>query len=126
MKDKGLKNDLVLRLSGKAEIPSELQIGYNYDVHAQGCVTSLTESDKNDGTHVITYKFEPILIVLITDKGETLKLKDARSKSQLLRGAIWHMWKLDNKDVSQDDYYDRVMDGIIGNIGDVVQMFYRE
>ena len=80
MLDKTLKNSFVVKFSGKAEIPTNLEIGFNYLISAQGTVTSLTESDNDDGTHTIYYKFEPVHVDMISDKGEKIKIKDVAGK----------------------------------------------
>jgi hypothetical protein len=89
MKDETLRNDHVLKLTGKAELPNSLEIGTNYEVKIKGSITSLTEADKFDGTHVIYYKFEPVLIEVINEIGKTLKLKDKRRVSQKIRNMAW-------------------------------------
>jgi hypothetical protein len=92
MRDPTLKNDLVVKFVGKAEIPSELQIGKNYLIHATGTITAFTEADKNDGTHVIYYRFEPVHIDMIDERGEKIKLKDPRKNSQKIRNFLWKVW----------------------------------
>ena len=123
MIDKTLKNDHVLKLTGKAELPSELVIGNNYDVTLKGTITSVTETDKNDGTHVLYYKFEPVNIEVITDKGETLKLKDTRSYSQLFRARMWKKWQDANSQLSFDDWYGRLMQRLIQQADEIASMY---
>lgn len=123
MLDPEKRNTLVLRLSGKAELPSELKIGFNYLVHLQGTITALTESDNNDGSHTFYYKFQPILVELITETGETLKLKDARSLSQRLRACFWKDWQDENVNCEFEDFYARLMQELIKEHKQISEMF---
>ena len=119
-------NSYMLKLTGKAELPRDISIGNNYHVSLEGSVPSVTESDNNNGTHDRIYTFKPVKIELLDEKGETLKLKDARRKSQLLHGALWHAWKFDDKGLDKDVYYEKAMSGIIKNIGEIIEMYFDE
>jgi len=88
-KDLDKTDDHFIKLVGKANIPQGLEIGNNYGVRLSGTITATTESDKNDGSHAIYYKFEPVIVVVITDKGESIRAKDTRSLSQLFRARCW-------------------------------------
>ena len=123
MKDESVKNDHVLKLSGKAELPDALKIGNNYGITLQGTVTSITEIDKNDGSHVLYYKFEPIHIEVINEKGEAIKLKDTRSSSQLFRARLWTEWKNSKSDSTFDDWYGRLMQRMIRSAEEIASMY---
>lgn len=118
-------NDYVVRLTGKASIPEALLIGQNYELHLQGTVTSLTESDKNDGSHVFYYKFEPVVVELITDKGESIKAKDPRSMSQLFRARLWKQWQSNADGLTFDQWYERLMMNLIQHAPEVADMYFK-
>lgn len=112
-----------LRLTGKAELPEEVSIGHNYKVELEGSITAITESDNHDGSFNKMYRFEPVLATLITEKGETLKLKDARSLSQQLRACFWKDWKDNENQASFQDFYDRLMIELIKEHKQISEMF---
>lgn len=116
-------NDYFVRLGGKANIPEPLEIGRNYKLTVQGTVTSLTESDKQDGSHVIYYKFEPILMELIDDMGESIKAKDTRSYSQLFRARMWKFWNASPNDMSFEDWYAKLMSHLIQQADEIAEMY---
>lgn len=102
-------------MSGKAELPSELSLGKNYKITIGGSITSQTDSDNQDGTLTRYYKFEPILVELIDEKGERIHARDVRSRSQQLRSLIWKNWRDNGENIEFDKYYDEVMLEIINS-----------
>jgi hypothetical protein len=113
----------LLKLSGKAELPKEIAPGHNYHISLSGSVPSVTETDNEDGTFTRTYTFKPIKIELLEPTGETLKLKDTRSKSQLFRAQVWKAWKDSPEDRTFDEYYEKLMQNLINFAPDIVQMY---
>lgn len=116
-------NSHILRLQGKAELPRAIDIGSNYHVSLEGSITNFTESSNDDGTHDRIYTFKPVKLELLDPRGETLKLKDARSKSQLWRARVWAVWKEQNIGMPFEKWYDSVMDNMIYAAPEVLQMY---
>ncbi len=116
-------NSHILKFQGKAELPQEVSIGHNYHVSAEGSVTSVSETDNEDGTHNRTYTFKPVRIELLTDKGEMLKLKDPRSNSTLLRSLLYKKWVNAASSDSFEDFYTKVIYGIMRDIDEVVDKY---
>ena len=102
-----------IKLQGKAELPSPLEAGKNYKVEIEGSITQEILTDNQDGTGTKGFKFEPILVNLVDEKGERIKAKDTRSRSQQLRSVIWKRWKDENRPIEFDDFYDKEMLAII-------------
>lgn len=113
----------ILRLQGKAELPREVKIGSNYHISLEGSISNFTQNDNEDGTHNRTYTFKPVKIELLDPLGETLQLKDARSKSQLWRARCWGIWKNQNINMPFDEWYDKVMDAMIIDGAMVTEMY---
>lgn len=113
----------ILKLQGKAEMPREVAIGSNYHISMEGSITNFTEVDNEDGTHSRVYTFKPIKIDLLDPRGEALKLKDTRSKSQLFRARCWAIWKEQNVQAPFDQYYDQIMEAITRDAAMVLQMY---
>lgn len=116
-------NSHFLKLSGKSELPEAIEIGYNYHVSLEGSITSCTESDNEDGTCNRMYTFRPVKLEILTNQGKSLKLKDTRKKTQLLRGRLWGIWKNLNTDIDFDTWYDRLMNNVIQNADEIVSMY---
>ena len=113
MKDEKALHDYLIKLSGKAAIPQPLKIGYNYSIKADGTITKIIESDNEDGSHQYVHQFEPVIMEVIDEKGERIKVKDTRRRSQQLRSVIWKEWQASNQELDPDDYYEKVMLSII-------------
>lgn len=102
-----------IRLSGKAEIEKPLPIGHNYKVVLEGSITAETTSDNDDGSKTHTFLFKPVLVETIDPKGERLRAKDIRSRSQQLRSLLWRKWKDTNEPIEFETWYDKEMLRII-------------
>lgn len=115
----------VLKLSGKAESPTPLKIGFNIHCSLEGAITQALKSSNEDGTFTYLYTFKPVKVDLLTETGETLKLKDTRTRSQLLRAAFFRVWKENNYPGSFDTFYDDIMSEMIKTSGELVGMYHK-
>lgn len=98
----------ILKLTGKAELPSKIEIGYNYNISLSGSITTQTDSDNEDGTLIRLYSFKPIKVEVLTPAGETIKARDTRSNSQLIRALVYKRWVNAASSLSFEEFYDRV------------------
>ena len=116
--------DHVLKLTGKVSVLEPLGISNKFHVEIDGAVTSVTDSDNEDGTINRTYKFEPVVVVALKDTGERILAKDPRSWSQKVRMSIYRHWEATPKiDISHDEYYDRFQAWFVPRLGQFVDMF---
>lgn len=113
----------ILRLQGKAELPHEVSIGSNYHLSLEGSIVNFTESDNDDGSANRVYTFKPVKLDLLNPLGKTLKLKDARSKSQLWRARLWGIWKEQNINMPFDEWYDELMANMIYGAAEITEMY---
>ena len=113
-KDPEKQDSYILKLSGKAELFAPLTIGHNVKTTIEGSITAETISDNQDGSHTHYFKLEPIIVEAITEKGERLRAKDTRSRSQQLRSLLVKKWRESTENITQDEYYDREMVRIMG------------
>ena len=116
-------NSHILKLSGRAELPQEIDIGHNYHISMEGSVPKTELHDNEDGTFNRVYTFKPVKIELLDDKGEMLKLKDTRSMSQLFRGRMWKQWQDAHTDMSFDDWYHLLMQRMIQDAEGLAGMY---
>ncbi len=112
-------NSHILKLTGKCELPSAIEIGHNYTVVLKGSVVSQNESDNEDGTHNLSYSFRPVTGEVQTDDGESLKLKDNRSNSTLIRQLIYKTWINAASNMEFEAYYDAVCRHIMQSIEEI-------
>lgn len=126
--ESGNEDRHVLKLSGTAESPRPLKIGHNLHVSIEGSITSHTLSDNEDGSFTHTYKFNPVRIAMLNEKGETIKMKDTRSNSQLIRSLLWKEWSNGGSqlDMDFDEFYDKVSKTIMFHVKDIVAWMERE
>lgn len=108
-------NENYLKLSGKACIPQPLVLGNSYKLLIDGEITNQGQTNNHDGSADQWFKFEPILVSIQKDNGETIKAKDVRKWSQKLRNWLYRGWETNNSSLSFDDYYDKVMKYLIAN-----------
>lgn len=101
-------NSHILKLTGKAELPSAIEPGNNFHISLEGSVPSVSENDNDDGTWNRVYTFKPIKIEVLTPTGETIKAKDTRSNSTLIRQGLWRIWANAASSMNFDEYYDTV------------------
>lgn len=116
----------LLKIQGKAELPSEIEIGHNFRVSSEGSVVSSQKSDNEDGSFTHTYVFKPIKIEVLTPLGETLKLSDTRSLAQQFRAMMWRIWK-DRGDAEDFDevVYPTIMRNLLKTAPDMYEMNYK-
>lgn len=104
-------NSHFLKLSGKVELPKELNIGENYSLAIHGSITSTTDHDNQNGTIDRSFKFEPVKCEVLNELGEVLKAKDTRSDAQKTRAWAYKYWEdPDNKlgNITFDDFYHKL------------------
>ncbi len=109
-------NDYILKLSGKASVLKPLENGHSYKIIADGEIVSETIENNQDGTYNAIYKFNPAIVVVEKDNGETIKAKDIRKKSQQLRNCLFREWKDKNIEVEFEHYYEMEMSKFIGEV----------
>ena len=117
-------NSHILKLTGRAESPVELEIGHNYDVSCSGSIISETLHDLNDGRIDKVYTFKPATIEVLTPKGQRIKLKDSRTRTQLLRGRMYGIWSKLQTDQSFEDWWDAGMVKIIQHADELAGMYF--
>jgi hypothetical protein len=110
----------ILKLTGKAELPKAIDIGQNYHIALSGSVRTATDSDNDDGTISRIYAFKPVKVELLNELGETIKAKDTRSNSVLLRSLIYKRWVNAGSAISFDDYYDKIMGAAMINVDKII------
>ena len=116
-------NSHVLRLTGRAELPKEIDIGHNYHISLEGSIPKTELHDNENGTYNKVYTFKPVKVELLTDKGETLKLRDARSMSQLFRGRMWKQWQDAKTELSFEEWYNILMQRLIQDAQTIAEMY---
>ncbi len=116
MKDETTQDNYLLKLSGKAESPKPLQVSNNIRVALEGSITSEIKSDNQDGSFTYIWTFKPVRVETLDETGETIKMRDTRSNSQLIRSILYKKWVNAASPISFDEYYDQVSRAIMVHI----------
>lgn len=82
-----------VKFTGKAEIDTDLIVGNNYSILSQGTITAETLTDLHNGKFAKSYKWEVIQSEITGEKGESIKSKDTRSNSTLMRNQHYAIWR---------------------------------
>ena len=119
------KEEYYIKISGKANIPERLNLSENYEILAKGTITKEESEDANNGTKLITARFEPITIDIISSLGKKIKAKDTRKESQKLRSKLF-MVHQETPDliVDFDIWYAKVMQLIRLNAEEIIKQYY--
>lgn len=116
-------NENILQLTGKASIPEPLEVGSNYKLICDGSVITSTESDNHDGTINKIFKFKPVTIEIQTKLGKTIKAKDTRKLSQLLRGFLRKKWINSASKIEEEEMYEKFMYGVMRDLDELVDRY---
>lgn len=120
-----MNDNHVLRLTGKAELPEAIQQGHNYHVSIEGSIDAVTQSDNHDGTYTYSYRFKPVKVDLLNAQGQTIRAKDTRGKSQLLRARLWKVWTNNDDGLEFNDWYDRLMNNLVIHAEEIADMYHK-
>ena len=115
-------SNYVLKLTGKADLPKPIDLGNNYHISLSGSIRTSTDADNDDGTLTRIYAFKPVKVELLEPTGETIKLKDTRSQSQLIRSLLYKKWVNAASPLSFEDFYDKVTGAIMMNVDRIIDM----
>ena|SRR3990167_4339886 len=117
-------NSYSIRLSGRAEIPEDLDEAKNYKMIIEGSIPKTEFHDNQDGTHDKILTLKAIKVEVVDDIGKSIKAKDTRGKSQLFRARLWKEWsKLDDTKLDFNDWYDAMMINLIQVVDELVEMY---
>lgn len=116
-------NSHIIKLTGKAELPKEVDIGQNYDVALSGSITHKTYADNDDGSCDAIYTFKPVKVEVLNPLGERIKAKDTRSKSQIFRAVLRKRWIDTGSPLTQEEFYEKIMNNLIHNADEIVAVY---
>ena|SRR3990167_3438955 len=119
-------NSHILKLSGKAELPNEIEAGSNYHVSCEGSINKVELHDNEDGTWDKVYTFKPVKVDVLDKLGKSLKLKDPRSNSVRIRGALYREFMFLNEQMNFEDFYAMCTKIIIKNAVNIVDEAIKE
>lgn len=104
-----------IKVMGKANIPTRLEIGHNYKLTADCSITQEQKIDNNDGTFDVVFKVEPATVQIQGDNGQVVKAKDPRKNSQKIRNTLYREWAFLNEAIDFERFYDTCTQIIIKN-----------
>lgn len=101
-------NTQYIQFSGKAELAKELVVGNNYEITSQGTIVSSTLHDNNNGTFDVSYKWRVITTEITDEKGESIKAKDTRGNSTLIRNQAYAIWRDSGSSKDFETFYNEL------------------
>lgn len=104
-----------IKLTGKANIPEELQIGKSYSIANNVEITQEQKINNQDGTFDVVYKAEVLTTEILKDNGQTIKAKDTRQNSVKIRKVLFAIWSSKETSVPFDVLYDKFTGLMIHN-----------
>lgn len=105
-----------LKLTGKVNVPSKVEIGHNYRIVLDGSVTEERKEDNEDGTFNVVSTFRPIVAEISKDHGPMVKSKDVRSWSKKIRDRIYRTWEANNDSRGSEEAYADFMKYVNANL----------
>jgi hypothetical protein len=109
-------NSHILKLSGKAELPNEIEMSNNYSVKLEGAIDSFSVHDNDDGTFDKIYSFKPVRVEVIDRLGKSLKAKDPRKKSQQMRSLMMKKWRENNITEDFEIWHDKLYNQMMSDL----------
>lgn len=120
-------NENILKITGKVSLLEPLELGHNYKIDIEGSVTSTSDHDNHNGTLDKEFKFEPVLVRVIKETGETIKTKDPRKFTQKLRGLAYRFWEDDTSaDPDFEAYYQSIGKQILLELDEIINRAKRK
>lgn len=116
-------SNFLIKLTGKAELPAPVDIGSNYHVALEGSITSVTNSDNEDGTVTQSFTFRPIKVDVLTPMGQSIKAKDTRSNSQLLRALLYKKWVNLASTEDFETWYTKIIYGVMRDLDELIDRY---
>jgi len=101
-------NTRYIQFSGKAEISKDLEVGNNYSIISNGTIVSETRHDNSDGTADKSYKWRVITTEITDEMGESIKAKDTRGNSALIRSQAYAIWRDAGSSKDFDTFYNEL------------------
>lgn len=77
-----------LKVTGKMNIPKELEVDNNYTVAMDWSITDTSKKSNQDWTYTFVHSFFPIHCMIKDELWETILAKDTRSNSTKLRSKL--------------------------------------
>ena len=112
-------NSYILRITGGAELPGELDTKNTIHLSAEVDIYEVSKKDNFDGTFDIIYKAKPSGIVETVQGDIKMRGKDKKRMSQKLRAIMY----IQARDAGEDTnaYYEKWMGKLISNWESVQQ-----
>lgn len=117
-----MENTYFIKLQGKANIPTPLEVGHNFKIVADCSITQEQKDDDEKGGFDITYKAVPLTVEITKDNGEVIKAKDPRRNSLKVRNMLWKEHFNEGNTQDFDSVYDEATWVILG----MIPAIYRE
>lgn len=109
-------NENILKISGRANILSGLQIGKDYDLTISNAECRKCEEIPTDnGTvdKIYTLRLSNLSEINVISENDIIKSKSKKTQSQILRWKIEQKWQETGSELDKEDFYTSEMSRII-------------
>lgn len=117
-------NTRYLKLTGQAELPSDLEIGKNYALGGEVSITDEKKRTNEDGTYDLEYKARLVRAAVDTATGRVYT-KDKKHQSAKTRFAIIankHNYK---PEMDDEDFYNLIQQGIRSRLPEIINLILK-
>lgn len=116
-------NERILKLTGTANLPRDLQIGHDYTIALQVNVNASETRNNEDGTCDVIFKCRPTGEIIITkDYGEKMVLKSRNSVSKRIRNSLFYKWTELGLEGDFQEWYESIGSKIIANLDKIIEL----
>lgn len=95
----------------------------SYTGNFQADVKKIAHKSNDDGTEDIVYSLKLLTLQIVEKSGKAQKMKDRRSWSKKVRGAIYHLWDDRGREETgfdDEQFYDAFQGKFLRNFDEVV------
>lgn len=105
-----------IKIVGKVNVPSKIEIGHNYALKMDCSVTQESKEDNEDGTFNVISKVVPITAEIVKSNGEIVKARDARKNSTKIRNLLHWKWQQSDNPTDFEEYYTKFTNLVLLNM----------
>jgi len=119
-------NDHVLRITGGASLPQELDPEKSYKILTEISVKSVTHKKNEDGTSDLIYTAGITSHIDLEEGEKIIRAKDPRKNSQRIRGAIWHLQQDEGMThIDEEVFYNQMSAIIIEHLPELFTKYFK-
>jgi len=109
-------NEHIIQVRGKATLLEPIERDNAYKLFVEGQIIDVREPSNDDGTVDRVYIFQLARAEIVGEMGKITRTKDSRRAHVKLRSTIRREWEISNSELSEEDFYQKMMSKIMAKI----------